>query len=158
MRRLLVVVVGAILLQTVARSDAAAQRTFAQSFGIEALGGTVGSATGLGLGLLISRPDACGTDDIGCILERLGASGIAAAAGSALGAWGAGRWKNTEPSAIGAVIGSIAGVAAGVGMLELLERPGSGGLDPVPAFVAFTVTNGMVTALFSRIGAAIRGD
>jgi hypothetical protein len=156
MRRLLCSLFCAGLLVT--GSNAQAQRSFGAAFGIEAVGGSVGAAAGLGLGLLIVRPDRCGSDDIVCILERLSVSGVTTAAGSTVGVWIAGRRHDTQPSLVGAVIGSLAGVAAGVGMLKLLEESTTGDPDPVPAFIGFSVTTGVVTAAFSRLGAALRRE
>jgi hypothetical protein len=146
------------LLLAGARSAAAQERTFDAKLAIEAVGGTVGSAAGLGLALIAFSPDRCPTDDIECILERLGAAGLAAAAGGSLGAWQLGRMEDTEPSLLGSVIGAIGGVAAGVGLLQLMESSGEGDPDPVVAFIGFTVTEGIVTGLFSRMFAALRDD
>lgn len=146
------------VLLTQASSAHAQERGFGSRLAIEAVGGTVGSAAGLGLALLAFSPDRCPTDDIECILERLGGAGLAAAAGGSLGAWQLGRMENTEPSLLGSVIGAIGGVAAGLGVIQLMENAGEGDPDPVIAFIGFSVTEGIVTGLFSRMFAAFRGN
>lgn len=115
----------------------------------------MGSAAGLGWALLLANPEDCPTDDLQCILERLGMVGSSAAVGAALGVYLAGRLADTEPSAAGAVIGTLVGTAGAVGLLTLLEQSGA---DPGGAalVVGYTVVHGMITAAGSRVGAALR--
>lgn len=138
-------------------TDAAAQRSDAAAWGIETVGGALGSAAGFGLGILIVAQDDedCG-DDIGCIFSDVALVLATASAGSTLGAWGLGEAADTDPSLLGAAVGSVAGAAAGLAMLKVVEE-----IDPMwdegaPAVLTFTLSQGAVTALGSRIGAALR--
>jgi len=56
----------------------------------------------------------------------------------------------------GATVGSLAGVAAGLGVVHLITEEASIRLGRVGGVLAFSGTHGPVTALGSRIGAAIR--
>ncbi len=133
-------------------------RRAAPAFPLEWIGGSAGSLLGLGAGLLVLSPSRCHTDDIACILERLGAVGLMSAAGAPLGTVALGNLGGTRPSFVGAAIGSIAGVVAGVVLLEWAEQTDDDAL-PVPyALVIYGGTHGLVTAIGSRIGALIRGN
>jgi hypothetical protein len=128
----------------------------AGAFLIEAAGGTVGSATGFGLGVLIADVGGCGSDDIGCWLSRLGiALGISGAT-SAVGALLTGHMGDTQPSTAGAIVGGIAGIPAGVGVVHLISEELDLTRDDAVTWVSYVFTQGIVTALGSRIGAALR--
>jgi hypothetical protein len=146
-----------VVLTSFAAPLTAQERGLAAAFAIESIGGAAGSAAGLGIGLLVAWPGACPTDAIDCILERLGVAVLVSVAGAPLGAWGAGRIAHSEPSLAGAVIGSLAGVAAGLGALKLIDEASAGGAEGAPAVIAFSVTHGVVTAIGSRIARAIAG-
>jgi hypothetical protein len=147
----------ALALTALPPSAAAQGRSGAAAWGIETGGGALGSAAGFGLGIVIvaQDEDGCG-DDLGCIFSDVALVLATASAGSALGAWGLGGAMDTGPSLLGAAIGSLAGAAAGLGMLKVVEE-----IDPMwdeggPSVLSFTLTQGAVTALGSRIAAAVR--
>jgi hypothetical protein len=133
----------------------AQERSASGSFAIEAVGGALGSAVGVGVGLLITDPGNCDGEDIQCILEGLGITGLIAAAGAPVGTLLAGKAWDTEPSLLGAVLGSIAGVAVGLGVIKLFDEAGVP-LEGFGAGVTFALSHGVVTALGSRWLAALR--
>lgn len=132
------------------------RRQSGAAFPVEFLGATAGSLIGLGAGLLIASPDACDNEDIGCIIERLGMVGLFSAVGAPAGTMLAGGWADTRPSLVGAAIGSLAGVAAGAGLLKLGEEIDDDPLPVLYALVAYGGAHGLLTAVGSRIGALIR--
>jgi hypothetical protein len=133
----------------------AQERSASGGFAIEAVGGALGSAVGVGVGLLITDPGDCDGEDLQCILEGLGITGLIAAAGAPVGTLLAGYAWHTQPSLLGAALGSIAGIAVGLGVIKLFDEAGVsvGGLG---AGVTFTLSHGIVTALGSRWLAALR--
>ena len=124
------------------------------SFAIEAAGGIGGSLLGFGLVYLLGND--CDVEDLGCNLETAFGAMALGTAVSAGGAYLAGRLADTQPSGVGAVLGSVAGAAAGVGLWHLFTEE----LDLVnndkAAVLSYSVAQGIVTALGSRIGRAIR--
>jgi hypothetical protein len=82
----------------------------------------VGSAAGIGLALAVARPDECGSDDLSCTLEKIGIALVVSAGGAAVGDVLTGRMAETRPSTAGAVVGSLAGIVAGVGVVHLLSE------------------------------------
>jgi hypothetical protein len=130
--------------------------TSVRSFAIEAGGGILGSGVGTAVGLAISGVTRCpADDDVICVFKRLGIAAGITAATSAAGTYSAGRMGDTRPSAPGAIVGSVAGVAAGLGVLRLIDN-GNGKLGRVGSGIVFAVTHGAVAALGSRAGASIR--
>lgn len=122
------------------------------SYLIEFAGGTVGSLAGLGLGIALARPDECSNEDLGCILNGLAVGLVTSTVGAGAGAYAAGRWQDTEPSGWGAALGAVAGAAAGIGVLKLIEESNSGrGAEGFSAAIVYGVTHGLVTAAFSRL-------
>ena len=117
---------------------------------VEAVGGTAGSFVGLGLGLLVGEPVACG-DYIACLVGQmaLGVGGSAVAGG--WGAWLAGRWRHTDPSGLGALVGAVVGVAAGIVVVTLAVELSPLHIDGVPFLTIYAVTHGCVTAVFTRV-------
>jgi hypothetical protein len=129
----------------------------ARAFAVEAVGGTVGSALGIGLGLAIARPDNCpSNEDLACILRRLGTVGIVGVAGATVGTFVAGRWAASDPSIVGALLGAAVGAAAGIGLEHLVTEELNQSLGNAGAVVLFSVTQGILAAAGSRIGAALR--
>lgn len=127
-----------------------------QRFLIEWGGGSVGSAIGGGIGLLIASESDCPTDDLACTFEKAGIALAASALGSAAGTWFAGDMGETEPSGLGASIGALLGVPAGIGVVHLLsEDTGWVQSDPV-LFASYALTQGIVSAIGSRIVASLR--
>lgn len=132
------------------------RRAAGSSFLIEFVGATAGSLVGLGLGLRIARPDECNNEDLECILRGVGVAGLTSFVGAPAGAVLLGNMAETSPSVWGAWIGSAAGVAAGAGLLKLAEEVDDDTLPVRYSLVVFSGTHGLLTALGSRIGAAIR--
>lgn len=136
-----------------------AQRTTpsgVSAFAIEAAGATVGSLAGVTLGLVIAGIDRCDNEDLACQLSGLSVGGVGGVVGATLGAVLIGRQLDTRPSTAGAIVGSLAGVAAGIGVVHLLTEEANVRLERVGSVLVFSVTQGLVTALGSRIGASIR--
>jgi hypothetical protein len=82
----------------------------------------------------------------------------AEALGGTIGTVAAGGWADTNPSAIGALVGALAGAAAIIGVEhfiteEMNQTIGNGG-----TLVLFSVTQGILAAFGSRIGAQLRGN
>jgi hypothetical protein len=132
------------------------ERSWGAKLAIEALGGTVGSLAGFGAGVLVAGLDECDNESLLCILEDVAIAVGGSTVGSGFGAWGAGRLGSTQPSGLGAALGSLAGAAAGLGLVHLLSEdldlnPGDGAL-----LLSYAVTQGVLAALGSRLIAAIR--
>jgi uncharacterized membrane protein YfcA len=133
------------------------QRSSGSAFAIEALGGVAGSLAGVGAGLLITRAvGGCESEDLVCNLRRAATTGAAGVVGATAGAYLAGRAGDTEPSVIGSLLGALAGAAAGVGVLHLLTEETSLGDNNATLVVAYSVTQGIVAAIGSRIVSAAR--
>lgn len=122
---------------------------------IEWLGGSIGSVAGLGAAWLLVSAEGCG-EDLRCILGNAAMALAVGTAGSAAGAYGAGRLSDTEPSGWGAIAGALVGAAAAVGVDHLLTEEASVDLSQGARFIAFGVTQGGLTALGSRLGALAR--
>jgi hypothetical protein len=153
----------ALALLTASPTTALAQRTSpaavtgASAFAAEALGGTVGSALGIAVGLAIAKPDDCPPeDDVACPLQRLSITGLVGIAGATLGTAVAGRWARSDPSIVGAFLGAAAGAAVGIGLEHLITEEMGQSLGNAGAIVLFSVTQGILAAAGSRIGAALR--
>jgi hypothetical protein len=130
--------------------------TGASAFAAEALGGAAGSAVGVVLGLSIARPDDCPVeDDVVCPLQRLSVAGLMGVAGATIGTVVAGRAANTNPSLVGAFLGAVAGAAAGIGLDHLITEEMGQSLGDVGAIALFSVTQGVLAAAGSRIGARL---
>lgn len=128
---------------------AAAPSSSAAAFGIEALGGVAGAALGYGA-LMLTGDDWCG-EDLTCTLRKAGAALLLGAAGAAVGTYAAGRMAGTEPSGWGALVGTLAGAAAVIGLDHALGDIGDG-----TRVALFSVTHGTLAALGSRAVAALR--
>jgi hypothetical protein len=147
----------ALLLVPSARADAQrATRSGASAFAIEAAGATVGSLAGVTLGLAVSRIDRCDSEDLACILSGLSVGGVGGVVGATVGTLIVGRQFNTRPSTAGAIVGSIVGVAAGLGVVHLMTEEATIKLGRISGVLVFSATQGLVTAVGSRIGATIR--
>ena len=135
---------------------AAQPRAGAAAWGIEAVGGTLGSLAGFGAGILLAEDQDC-EDDLQCELTQAGVAVGLATMGATLGNWAIGRAADTGPSFAGAAVGSLVGAAAGIGVVKLLDEMDSSSSPSQGAIVVgFSVTQGVLTALGSRIGAALR--
>lgn len=152
-----------VLLSVCGGSAAGGQRadptavTGARAFAAEALGGAIGSAIGLAVGLAVARPDDCPSDDdVVCPLRRLGVTGVIGVAGATVGTVVAGRLAGSEPSLLGAFIGAAAGAAASVGLEHLITEEMSRQIGNAGTVVLFSVTQGILAAAGSRLGAHLR--
>jgi len=132
-------------------------RSTGRSFLIESLGGTVGSATGLLLGLALADPEGCNNEDLECLLEKLGIGLAASGAGAAAGTLTAGHLGRSHPSTIGTLLGAVAGIPAGIGVTHLLSEELDLTSNGAALFLAYAITHGVTTALGSRLGAWLRG-
>jgi hypothetical protein len=149
-------IAGTLAISGAVDAQAIGHPASAPSFAIEAGGGIVGSGIGVAVGIAISGVNRCPVeDDVVCIFKRLGVAAGIAAATSAAGTYSAGRMGDTRPSAPGAIIGSVAGVAAGLGVLRLIDE-GTAKPGRVGSAIVFAVSHGIVTAVGSRVGATIR--
>ena len=129
----------------------------AAAFGIEAAGGTAGSLAGEGVGLAISRAnDRCDSEDLACGLRQAATTGAVSVIGATAGTFLVGRSANTEPSVVGSFLGAIAGAAAGVGVIHLLNEETNVASNNATLVVAYSITQGIVAAIGSRIVAAAR--
>src|SRR5215211_7434443 len=133
-----------------------ATRSGVRAFVMEAAGGTVGSLAGVTLGLAVARIDNCDSEDLACILSGLSVGGLGGVVGATLGTVVAGRRFDTRPSTAGAIVGSLVGVAAGLGVVHLITEEASTRLGRVGGVLVFSTTQGLLTGLGSRIGASIR--
>jgi hypothetical protein len=123
------------------------QRSGGSAFLIEALGGTAGAFVGGGL-ILLAREE-CDVEDTVCILESLGVAGIGSVLGATAGTYFAGKAADTQPSLVGAGLGAALGLAAGVGVVKLLDEANVRG-KYIP-IVSLIITEGTLTALGSRL-------
>ena len=130
------------------------ERSGGAAWAIEAAGGAIGSAVGFGVGLLVVD-DNCG-DDLDCIFADVAAVIGTATAGSAIGTWILGNATDTDPSLGGAALGALAGAVAGLGVIKLFDEIDPGLDEGATAVIGFGIAQGAVTALGSRIGAALR--
>src|SRR6185369_15657287 len=125
-------------------------RSGLSAFALDALGASLGSAAGLGL-VSALRSDECDAEDLTCNMGSAAAGVAVGTAGAALGDYLTGRLFDTRPSGLCATIGAIAGAAAGLGVWHLVTEDldimsKSGG-----AVLTYSVTQGVVTALGSRL-------
>jgi hypothetical protein len=130
--------------------------TGASGFATEALGGVIGSGLGLALGLALTNREPCpGEDDVVCPLQRLSVIGVIGIAGAAIGTTLAGNWARTNPSLVGALLGAVAGAAVGIGLEHLITEEMGHSLGDAGAVVLFSVTQGILAAAGSRVGASL---
>lgn len=137
------------------RPELEVRRRAAPAFAVELAGGAAGSLAGVLAGIFIANPDDCNNEDLACILQRLSVAGALSLVAAPAGTMLFGGLGDTGPNLPGAAIGSAAGVAAGVGLLKLSEEIDD---DPIPilyGLVAYGLTHGLLTAIGSRIGAAL---
>ena len=137
-------------------SSAQSSASGSKALAAEAAGGIAGSVAGVAAGLAISRPDRCGVDDLECTIKGLGAAGIGSVIGATVGTVLAGRSVQSRPSAFGAFLGSLAGAAAGVGLVHAMTDEANLRLEKPLTVAVYSVTQGIITALCSRLAAQIR--
>jgi hypothetical protein len=137
------------------RSDsrpAASRPLSLRAFGIEALGGSAGSALGFGAVRLLADEASCG-DNLSCSLSTAGSAVLLATVASAGGSYAAGRLGGTSPNGAGSALGAVAGAAAMVGVDHVLSNVD---VRDTSRYIAYAVSQGLLTALGSRIGALVR--
>ena len=120
-----------------------------RSFAIEAAGGTLGSL--LGFGAVYVAGNECEGEDLVCNLRSAFTAVVLGTVGSATGAYLAGRAFDTEPSALGATLGAVAGAAGAIGVVHLLTEELNAINGRGVELASYVVTQGLITALGSRI-------
>lgn len=141
------------LMMLLCAAPLSAQQT--RDFAVEATGGIAGSLIGFGAVYLLAA-DSCPVEDLGCNLRNAFSAIAVGTAGSAAGTILLGRARGTGPSVVGAIVGSIAGAAAGIGVWHLFTEEFDIINHREVAIVGFSVTQGIVTALGSRL--AVQGQ
>jgi hypothetical protein len=133
-----------------------AVRTGMKVYTIEAAGGTLGAAAGMGLGLAVTLVRKCPTEnDVVCPLQKLAGIGAAGAVGTVFGVWGAGHKANTRPSVFGATLGALAGIGTGVLIHRQLSESGHE-LRTGMTVAILSLSQGLLSAAGSRLIAAGR--
>lgn len=130
------------------------QQTGASALATEAAGATIGSL--IGFGAVYLTREGCDADDLGCVLERVSVGLVLSTVGAAAGAHLAGNWRDTQPSGWGATLGAIVGAAGGLGAWHLFTEELDISNDPAVAILGYSLTQGIFTAIGSRIGKAMR--
>jgi hypothetical protein len=115
---------------------------------LEALGGSAGSFIGMGLVGLVSN---CGVDDLVCLLKTVGAGGVAGVVGATIGVSVVARATGSRRSVPGAILGAVVGTGLGVLIHIGLDRGTDRNLDDVIVIPIFTVSQGTIAALGSRL-------
>lgn len=147
---------AAAVIAVTSNSPAGAQPRDARTahFGVDVAAASVGSATGLLVGYAIARPDECSSDDIECIIDSLGVAALLSTIAAPAAVLLADRWRGTDGSVIGVGVGSLAGVAASLGTIVLLEETMGRELSRPVALLTFSLPHGFITALGARAGRA----
>ena len=139
----------AVMATVLGPRPAEAQRKLA----VEASGGVVGALAGFGLGWAVLGERECG-DDLECVFRNVAAVSATSALGGAAGTWLAGKWGGTEPGLVGAGVGAVVGVAAGLGLAKVFEEAAE---RDAAVVVAFSIPVGVLAAVGSRVEAGRRG-
>jgi hypothetical protein len=151
-RRLVVKNVFLLLLTALAATSplhAQQQRSGLASFLIEAAGASAGSLAGFTITAAVLND--CGVDDLACDIGHVALATGVATAGAASGAIVVGKWAGTEPSTGGAILGALVGAAAGIGAWHFVKEEVNVATSDTGSRVIFAVTQGLVTALGSRL-------
>ncbi|CAN5787131.1 hypothetical protein BH23GEM9_BH23GEM9_36330 [soil metagenome] len=135
--------------------DAPARQRAVAAFGIETIGAAAGSAVGFSAVVLLTDHDACG-DNLSCVLGNAALALTGATVGSAVGALALGSAFDTRPHGAGVIVGALAGAAAAVGMDHLLREEIGLNMSDGATIIVIALTQGVVTALGSRLGVALR--
>ena len=125
------------------------KRSDLASFFIEAAGASAGSLAGFATTAAVL--DDCGVDDLACDIGHVTLATGVATAGAVGGAIVIGKWAGTEPSTTGALVGALAGAAAGIGMWHFVNEEVNVATSDTGSRVIYAVTQGLVTALGSRL-------
>jgi hypothetical protein len=113
---------------------------------LEALGGSVGSAVGIGLVLL----SECGVDDLACEILTVGVAGVAGVTGATLGTALVARQTGARHSTMGAVAGAVLGTGVGLGVHYLLNRNSDRNLGDMIVVPIFAISQGLFAAIGGR--------
>lgn len=119
------------------------------SFALEALGGSVGSAIGIGI---VALSDRCGVEDLACTIQSVALAGVAGLAGAALGSTAVARAAHAPRSALGAVLGGIVGTGVALGVHAAINRGTDRNLGDRIVAPLFVLGQGIFAAWGSRIG------
>jgi hypothetical protein len=117
---------------------------------IEWGGAALGAGVTSGAFLLTVEAGACG-DDFGCVVDTVAGLAVISTAGSVAGLWGATQVAQTDGSLWGGLAGGLIGSVAG-----LVAADRIGGDSDVGIALSIGLTQGLFTAMGSRIGAALR--
>ena len=132
----------------VRRSAGFADGNGSGAFLMEAAGGALGSAAGIGIVALASN---CGIDDLACAIKTVGAGGLLGTIGATIGTTIAARQTGSRRSIIGAALGAAVGAAAGVGIHYLLTESGGSNLGEYAVVPIVIVSQGLAAAAGSRL-------
>jgi hypothetical protein len=114
---------------------------------LEALGGSVGAAAGIGIVLLVSD---CGVDDMACEFISVGIAGAAGVVGATLGTRLVARQTGAKHAVAGAALGAILGTAVGLGVHYLVNRNSDRNLDDAIVLPIFAISQGLFAAIVGR--------
>ncbi|MEZ4416257.1 MAG: hypothetical protein R3E10_10980 [Gemmatimonadota bacterium] len=123
-------------------------------FWLETGGALIGGALGFGAVALAHDPGNC---ELECQLREAGFALSMGWVGGAAGAWLAGRAFDTRPSALGALVGSLAGVMAAVGTAHLLSEEANVSTTAL-VVVPVASVHALLTAAGSRLHSRWRGS
>jgi hypothetical protein len=118
------------------------------AFALEALGGTAGSLVGMGI---VAAASNCGVEDLGCLLLTVGAGGAVSAIGATVGTTLVARQTGSQRSIGGALLGSVVGTGAGLGVHYLLNRESDRNLGDKVVVPIFALAQGIFAAWGSRL-------
>lgn len=118
------------------------------AFAIEALAGTAGSLAGMAI---VGLGSDCDTEDLGCIINTIGAGGLAGVVGATVAVTLAARHTGSARSATGAALGAVVGTGVGLGIHYLVNRGTDRNLGEAVVIPIFAVSQGTVAALGSRL-------
>lgn len=156
MNGVLALLTFAALTLTPAIGGAQSSPSQSRAFVVEAGGGVLGSAAGAIAGLVVSKVDDCGVDDLACTIKGLGVAGVGSVIGATAGAVLAGRAIGSRPSLPGALAGSLLGAVAGVALVHGLTEEVNLHLDKPMTVAVYALSQGLVTAIGSRLVASLR--
>ena len=146
------VLIGVLILPTVAHAQQSnsSRSSAAASFGVEWAGSALGATAASGAFLLTVESGACG-DDFGCVIDTVAGLAFISTAGSVAGLWTATEIARTDGSLLGGLAGALIGSAVG-----LVAADRFGGDSDIGIAVTLGLTQGLVTAIGARVGAALR--
>lgn len=118
------------------------------AFAIEALAGSVGSLAGMAV---VGLGSDCDSDDLGCIINTIGAGGIAGMVGATVAVTLAARHTGSPRSVAGAALGAVVGTGVGLGVHYLVNKGTDRNLGEAVVIPIFAVSQGVVAAAGSRL-------